>query len=92
MFAIDIVITYITVRNQMISTIHFNTAGYLHDGAQARVNVRRAGCKGQEQKQFFHLFRTFMIISSMRGGGVLDVEYSGPISIRLTLCGSVFRN
>lgn len=54
MFAIDIVITYITVRNQMISTIHFNTAGYLHDGAQARVNVRGAGGKGEEQKKAFH--------------------------------------
>lgn len=54
MFAIDIVITYITVRNQMISTIHFNTAGYLHDGAQARVNVRRAGGEGEDQQKVFH--------------------------------------
>ena len=45
-FAIDIVITYITVRNQMISTIPFNTAGDLHDRAQARIDVRGAGGEG----------------------------------------------
>jgi len=51
MFTIDIVITYVTVRNQTIMAIHFNTVFDLQGARKARVNVRGAGCKGEDQEQ-----------------------------------------
>lgn len=41
------VMMIVVQESSVISAIHFNTAGVLHDRAQARVDVRDAGGKGQ---------------------------------------------
>jgi hypothetical protein len=44
------VISIVVQESSMISAIHFNTAGVLHDRAQARVNMRDAGGEGQGEE------------------------------------------
>jgi hypothetical protein len=63
------VISIVVQESNTISAIHFNTARYLHDGAHARVYVRGAGGKGQDQEQAFH-----SVSPSGRGNGLIDAE------------------